>query len=126
MKDYISVVDKESNKTAEILKIQHISTILIFIAHATISDASKELMTEGQPNDELLKRVFTSELPSSALKQIADITLQVLDKIIKIPSEWIKAVTPILLWMSLHTEDELVNTIFSLCPTLHQEFSRLH
>jgi hypothetical protein len=83
-------------------------------------------MTEGQPNDELLKRVFTSELPSSALKQIADITLQVLDKIIKIPSEWIKAVTPILLWMSLHTEDELVNTIFSLCPTLHQEFSRLH
>lgn len=113
------MVDKESNKQAEVLKIQHISTILIFIAHATISDASKDLKSEGQPNEQLLKQVFTSELPSIALKQIADITLQLLDKIIKIPSEWIKAITPILLWMSLHTEDELVSTIFTLSPTLH-------
>lgn len=35
--------EKESNKIGETLKMQQISFILIFIAHSTISDATKEI-----------------------------------------------------------------------------------
>jgi len=47
-------------------------------------------------------------LPQMALKQIAEITLHYLDRIFKVPTEWIKAVTPLILWFSLHTEDSLI------------------
>lgn len=66
LKEYLSTVDKESNKSAEMMKLQHISLILIFIAHATISDATKEVQSlDEQPNgdDDLLRKVFNTNLP---------------------------------------------------------------
>lgn len=47
LKEYINQVEKETNKVNETLKLQNISFILIFIAHATISDATKELQSAG-------------------------------------------------------------------------------
>lgn len=40
-------MEKETNKLGETLKLQNISFILIFIAHATISDATKENTEKG-------------------------------------------------------------------------------
>ena len=40
---YLNEIDKQSNKTNEIQRMQHIAFILIFIAHACISDASRDL-----------------------------------------------------------------------------------
>lgn len=47
-------------------------------------------------------------LPSIALKQIAEILLLILDRIINIPSPWLEALTPIITWFTLHKEDNLV------------------
>ena len=64
--------------------------------------------------------------PKLALKQIADITLLILDRIFKIPSDWTKVLTPLILWMTLHIDDKIVSFMFEICPELNQEFSRLH
>ena len=48
------------------------------------------------------------------------------DRIISVPSEWMKSVTLLVLWFSLHMGDSLVETMFELCPILQQELSRLH
>ena len=42
LKSYINSIEKETNKVGETLKLQNVSFILIFIAHATISDVTKE------------------------------------------------------------------------------------
>jgi hypothetical protein len=57
LNDYFSVIDKESNKSGEINKIIHICLSMIFIAHATITDSSKDFMKhfkeEGREESEL-------------------------------------------------------------------------
>jgi exonuclease VII small subunit len=55
LKEYINSVEKETNKLGETLKLQNVSLILIFIAHATISDATKEIQKQlenGQVDNE--------------------------------------------------------------------------
>lgn len=52
--------------------------------------------------------------------------LLLLDRIFKIPSDWIKVLTPLILWMTLHIDDKIVSAIFDICPDLNQELSRLH
>jgi hypothetical protein len=61
-----------------------------------------------------------------ALKQIAEFSLCLLDKIFNVPSEWINAISPLIIWFTLHTEDGLIQSLFDNCPTLIQELSRLH
>ena len=70
--------------------------------------------------------VFNTSLPSIALKQIGDICLKLLDRVLSIPNDWVKALSPLILWFSLHTEDGLVRTIFKLCPDLQMELSRFN
>lgn len=41
-------IEKLSNKFSEVMKLQNISFILIFIAHATISDATKEIKEHNE------------------------------------------------------------------------------
>lgn len=52
--------DSASNKTPEAKKLIYISLIMIFMAHATITDASQ--------NKRDLSQVFKSLLPSLAIK----------------------------------------------------------
>ena len=40
---YLNEIEKQTNKLNEVQTMVHISFILIFIAHATISDSSREL-----------------------------------------------------------------------------------
>jgi len=129
LQDYINQVEKETNKVNETLKLQNISFILIFIAHATISDATKELQNAGvetASDQDILQKVIKAGKPHLALKQIAEIMLLLLDRIFKIPSDWIKVLTPLILWMTLHTEDKILSYMFEICPELNQELSRLH
>jgi hypothetical protein len=72
--------DSASNKTPEAKKLIYISLIMIFMAHATITDASQ--------NKRDLSQVFKSSLPSLALRQMAEFALQMTDRIITIPSVW--------------------------------------
>lgn len=118
LKTYLNQVDKDFNKSQEILKLQHIGVILIFIAHATISDSTRELQSSLGDNTLTLNEVFKQTLPSKALKQVANICLNMVDRIISVPSEWIKSVTLLVLWFSLHTDDGLVDSMFELCPIL--------
>ena len=111
----------------QIQKLHSIAFVLVFVAHATISDASKKLQADGEQDEAtLLQSVFKQNLPSLALKQIAETMLILLDKIFKYPSEWLLIVSPLVHWLALHTEDHLAATLFSLCPTLPQELTRLH
>lgn len=41
--DYLSYIDTESNKTFEVNKLLHLALNLMFVAHATIADATKEV-----------------------------------------------------------------------------------
>jgi hypothetical protein len=43
LKNYVSKVEKLPNKHSETVKMQHISFIIIFMAHFTISEASREI-----------------------------------------------------------------------------------
>ena len=48
LKEYLIEIEKLSNKFSEVMKLQNISFILIFIAHATISDATKEIKEHNE------------------------------------------------------------------------------
>ena len=108
--------------------MQQISFILIFIAHQTIMDATKEIQSnsEHEITQDDLATVFKQYVPSMALKQIGEITLLLLDKIFRIPNEWIKALTPLIIWLTLHKEDRLIENLFDNNPVVSQELSRLH
>jgi hypothetical protein len=73
-----------------------------------------------------LQNVFKASLPQMALKQIGHISLMILDRVFKVPCDWLKALTPIIIWMTLHIEDNLVQNLFDLVPELNQELSRIH
>ena len=74
----------------------------------------------------ILNAVFKTELPSYSLRQIGDYCLTLLDRIFKVPNDLIQAISPLILWFTLHIEDGLVQTMFDLVPDLLQELSRLH
>jgi hypothetical protein len=44
IKDYFASIDKESNKSQEVNKIIHVCITMIFIAHATITEGTKEFI----------------------------------------------------------------------------------
>lgn len=46
LRDYLNTIEKESNKMSESMKMQNLSFIMIFIAHATISDATKDIQKQ--------------------------------------------------------------------------------
>ena len=43
MNEQFAQIDKESNKSAEIYKIIHLSICMIFAAHATIAESIKDI-----------------------------------------------------------------------------------
>ena len=57
--------------------------ILIFIAHATITDSQSK-----SANPKTLQATFEEELPSFALTQIGDFILLIVDRILEAPSVW--------------------------------------
>ena len=125
---YLNDIEKQTNKLTEVQTMVHISFILIFIAHATISDASRELeqrqkkdggkdQPQSMSEEDILKQVFKQTLPSLALKQISEMCILVVDKVFKIPSDWLKFLMPLLIWLTLHTDDGLLDALFELTPT---------
>ena len=56
------------------------------------------------------------QLPTISLKQIGDIMLLIADRIISIPSPWMEALNPLLTWLTLHKEDNLVEIFFEHNP----------
>ncbi len=68
--DYFIQIDKDSNKAAEIYKVIHLCLIMIFIAHATITESKKELAKhhiEGATSAQLLSDILTLPIPTFAL-----------------------------------------------------------
>jgi len=89
--------------------------------HATITDA-----TQSQ-SDLTLQQAFAKQLPSLALKQAAEIMLLILDRVIEAPSVWLMCLTPIVMWLTLHRDDGLVDALFeSSSSDVRVELSRLH
>jgi hypothetical protein len=43
-----------------------------------------------------------------------------------VPSPWLTALTPLVLWLSLHREDKLAASMFKHSPVLKQELIRIH
>ncbi|CDW86913.1 UNKNOWN [Stylonychia lemnae] len=138
--EYFISIDKEANKIEEIDKIIHLSIIMIFIAHATIADTIKDLQKQGRKNqnsmrDEVdqkqsarqeLEKALSHQLPQFAIKQITQLLLLIIDRISSLPSFWLEALTPILTWMTLHKDDQLLSTIFETNPQIVQDLSRIH
>ena len=50
---------------------------------------------------------------------MAEVALIILDRIFKIPNEWTKVLTPLVIWLSRHTDDKLVEIVFNLNPVLN-------
>lgn len=48
MSEYFLLIDKESNKRDELNKVIHLSICMIFSAHATITDALKDLEKQAK------------------------------------------------------------------------------
>lgn len=65
-------------------------------------------------------------LPSYALRQIAEILSLILDRIIALPSPWLEAATVITTWFTLHKDDHVVSTILSTHPSIAKDFARVH
>ena len=72
-----------ANKTDQVKKLIYVGMILIFIAHATITDVQSKATSKMT-----LEETFKSELPKMALKQIADYISLVIDRILEAPSIW--------------------------------------
>ena len=86
-------------------KLIYVSMILIFIAHATITD-SQQKQSSGAPKT--LEAIFDDELPSLALTQVGDFILLIVDRILEAPSVWQMCLSPLLLWLTSHVEDGLL------------------
>jgi hypothetical protein len=119
LNEYFNQIDQESNISMEVSKIIHISLCMIFIAHSTITNTSKELQKKGQAESngkEFLEKVLQMILPSYALKQIAELITLVLDRIVQLPSPWLEAAVPLITWFTLHKNDGLVSTLSEVHP----------
>jgi len=49
-----------------------------------------------------------------------------LDRIFSVPNDWVKVISPLIIWMTFHIDDKMVATIFDQTQILKQELSRLH
>jgi hypothetical protein len=107
-------VNQMSNKEEELQKLLHISIILIFIAHATITNSK-------QPD---LQSAFSLPLPATALAQIRQFILVLTDRVLVVPSIWQMPLTPILAWLSVHKDDGLCD--FVLNREVKTELRRIH
>ena len=113
-------MDAASNKTYKVKKLIYVGIVLIFIAHATITDA------QSKSNVNTLEEIFGEELPKMALTQISDFILAIVDKILEVPSIWMMCLSPLFVWLTLHIDDGLFNSILKLNPSLQTELARLH
>ena len=98
--------------------------VLIFIAHATITDAQSKAKSTKQTLT--LEQTFEHELPKTALTQIAEFMLVIIDRILEAPSEWQMCLTPLMLWLSVHIDDGLLKAVLSMNEQLQTELARLH
>jgi hypothetical protein len=79
---------------------------MIFIVHATITEeAASKKSTD-------LNEIFKSFLPSCALRQMGEFMQLITDRISQVPSVWLMVLTPLIVWLSLHRDDELASTLF--------------
>jgi len=113
--------DAAANKVEHVKKLIYVSMVLIFIAHATITDAQSK---KKKPMS--LAETFTHQLPKLALTQIAEFILVVVDRVLEAPSEWQMCLTPLLLWLTLHIDDGLLAAVFAESEHLQTELARVH
>lgn len=69
--DYLSsIADIESNKSQEVNKMIYLTMVLIFIAHATITDSQNQISQNNNQlsTHQILKQAIQSEIPIIALK----------------------------------------------------------
>lgn len=52
--------------------------------------------------------------------------LLILDRVLQPTSPFLMSLTSLILWLSLHTTDGLLDSLFELKPRLNSELSRLH
>lgn len=52
--------------------------------------------------------------------------LLIIDRIIEAPSKWQMCLTPLITWLNIHKEDQLVGYLFAAHKDLPIELSRLH
>lgn len=98
----------------DISKMLQVSLILIFTAHATITDAQKPSLAEA----------FEVALPKLSFDLIRDFCFALCDRITDAPSIWQMSLTPLFIWLSLHNEDGLFASLAT--PELKTELSRVH
>ena len=91
------------------------------ICPTQVKEENKDLTIE-----ESLEIAFKQELPKFALSQIGDYILAITDRIIEAPSVWQMPLTPLLLWFTIHQDDQLVIQLFENQPDLVTELARLH
>jgi hypothetical protein len=49
-----------------------------------------------------------------------------LDRVLEAPSIWLMSILPVVLWLTLHKEDGLMEYMFSQTPMLRSELCRVH
>lgn len=81
-------VDSVTNKTDQVKKLIYVSMILIFIAHATITDSQTKQSHYNGGKAPTLQQTFKEQLPKMALTQIAEFILMIVDRILEAPSVW--------------------------------------
>eukprot|EP00347_Sterkiella_histriomuscorum_P013648 403363909 len=140
LNEYFLQIDRESNKSDDINKIIHLSIVMIFIAHATIADSIKDIqkqklkkMSQKSTDEEddssqesELEKALGHQLPKYALLQLQQLLMLIVDRISQLPSPWIESLTPILTWLTLHKEDDLLVAFFDINPQIEQDLSRIH
>ena len=109
-----SLVDTNEH---EIKKFIHISIVMIFIVHATITDAQQSqennnfgdrgihYLTTVPEKPLTLPQILTRPLPSMALRQTVDIVMLMLDRVLEAPSPWLMSIFPVVMWLTLHKDD---------------------
>lgn len=50
----------------------------------------------------------------------------IIDRISQLPSPWLESLTPIITWLTLHKDDDLLIAFFDLNSTIKQDLSRIH
>jgi hypothetical protein len=60
------------------------------------------------------------------LKQVAEVMLLMLDRVLEAPSIWLMSILPVILWLTLHREDGLMDFMFMQTPSLKTELCRVH
>jgi hypothetical protein len=73
-----------------------------------------------------LEKALSHSLPGYAIRQIITVLTFILDRVSALPSPWLEALTPFLIWFTLHSEDGLVKKLFEIEPQIVMDLSRVH